>query len=471
MDHATALAMIAITLLAAGAAMAAEQGAYPAPAPLADPAALGAGIQRTMTLLATSAPEHRHTVRILFYGQSITKQDWWKPVADDLRRRFPNADLDIRNRAIGGFAAQLLVRTAEHDLYPFYPDLLIFHVYGDHRRYEDIIRETRSRTTAEILMQTDHITAEKELTEEMDPAKLTPANWSAWMNHAFLPETARKYGAELLDQRAEWRRYLQDNRLAPAALLSDGVHLNAHGNWLMAELVKRRLVLNPKFTPDANLVRTYAVGADVKWEGGRLRLEFEGNRVDVLPRRPGGKAAAVRVLIDGKKPSEFPGCYVITRPNDVPGKDWPWQVGGPYRITWQKPLVVEDWTLRVTECGDDAGKFRFEVSGSKTGPDGGGTNEQRFVSNSGRVVIEPQDWFTKRLDKTPLIAKGFEAKWSVVPMFVDRYEAPKAQDPSREQAATLAQGLPNAKHTLELAIEGEGDPPVEAIRAYRPPVK
>ena len=59
---------------------------------------------------------------------------------------------------LGGFASQLLVKTAETDLYPFQPDLLIFHVYGAHDKYEDIIRRTRERTTAEILLQNDHVT-------------------------------------------------------------------------------------------------------------------------------------------------------------------------------------------------------------------------------------------------------------------------------------------------------------------------
>ena len=34
----------------------------------------GYGVQRTMHLLTRSTPEHRETVRILFYGQSITQQ-------------------------------------------------------------------------------------------------------------------------------------------------------------------------------------------------------------------------------------------------------------------------------------------------------------------------------------------------------------------------------------------------------------
>ena len=35
---------------------------------------------------------------------------------------------------------------------------MIFHVYGAHTDYEDIIRRTRERTTAEVLIQTDHVT-------------------------------------------------------------------------------------------------------------------------------------------------------------------------------------------------------------------------------------------------------------------------------------------------------------------------
>jgi len=42
-----------------------------------------------MSLLATSTPGHRNPVRILFYGQSITKQEWSQQVAQDIRTRFP----------------------------------------------------------------------------------------------------------------------------------------------------------------------------------------------------------------------------------------------------------------------------------------------------------------------------------------------------------------------------------------------
>ncbi len=436
-----------VLALAVGAA-----GEYPAPAPAENPATLGLALQRTMTLLATSTPEKRNTVKVLFYGQSITGQGWWKGGLADLKRRFPHADIVCENRALGGFASQLLVRTAEYDLYPFYPDLLVFHVYGDHRRYEEIIRRTRERTTAEILLQTDHVVAD------------TEDDWTKKMNYTFLPEYARKYGCQLGRIREGWKRYLNDNALAPSKLLSDQVHLNAHGEYLMAALVGQELVYRPELPNDVwkDLVRTYAVGTDVRWEGDTLRLPFEGNRVDLIAERGGGPAA--ESAIDGKKPSAFPECYYHARPSGTFGVGWP----AVKRIAWEKPLVLETWTLTFANFNDAQDQFDFTLEGSVTGPDGKGTGKARFVSNSGRVVLQPEDWvfpFCRQVSKkkTP---DGFKVTWKVNPLFVDTYAPPEVADPAREYATTVAQGIPNAAHTLVVT----GKTAIRAIRVYRPPV-
>jgi len=240
---------LAAVLLLASSALAADD--FPPPGSLGDTASYGRSLQRTMRLLAESTAEKPNMVRVLFYGQSITEQKWAKLVEDDLRRRFPHANLVVENRALGGFASQILVRTAETDLYPFQPDLLIFHVYGSHDKYEDIIRRTRERTCAEILMQTDHVTKAVDLTEETDPAKvpIQSGKWDAFMNHNWIPSLAKKYGAELCDQRAIWKRYLTDHALAPKALLKDDVHLNANGEYLMAQCVNAYLRRDEKFGP------------------------------------------------------------------------------------------------------------------------------------------------------------------------------------------------------------------------------
>src|ERR1017187_4060369 len=100
----------------------------------------------------------RMPVRMLFYGQSITKQEWSQQVAQDIRTRFPYADLTVENRAIGGYSSDYLVRTVSHDVFAFYPDLIVFHDYGGEENYEKIVAGIAKHTTAEILIQSDYPT-------------------------------------------------------------------------------------------------------------------------------------------------------------------------------------------------------------------------------------------------------------------------------------------------------------------------
>ena len=80
-----------------------------------------------MSRLAASSTDRPETVRVLFFGQSITKQNWWREVAADLRAKFTAADLRIENRSIGGYSTQFLIRTMEADILAFHPDLIVFH--------------------------------------------------------------------------------------------------------------------------------------------------------------------------------------------------------------------------------------------------------------------------------------------------------------------------------------------------------
>ena len=309
----TTLCVVLFTNLFTPSANAGE--AYPTPRFIGDETQLGRGVQRTMSLLASSTPEQRNTVRVLFYGQSITSQDWSRQVAEDLRKRFPNANLIIENRAIGGHSSQLLVKTAEADLYPFQPDLVILHVYGSHIEYEKIIRGIRKRTTAEILIQNDHVNKVADLTEEMDQAKIGFDKWDSFMNHKFLPATASKYNTGFLDQRAAWKRYLADFELVPSDLLRDGVHLNDHGCFVMAQLVNAYLRVNPAVDDGSwkDWVRTFKTGDDVNWEKDHLVLEFEGDRIDAVAAPEIADADALEVWIDGKCPSDIPRLRTFSR--------------------------------------------------------------------------------------------------------------------------------------------------------------
>ena len=336
---------------------------FPPPKTLGPVETYGRNIQRSMRLLASSTPRHRNTVRILFYGQSITEQNWTKLVSEDLRRRFPHANLIIENRAIGGHSSPRLVKTMEADVFPFYPDLVIFHVYGDDGDYERIIRAIRERTTAEILIQTDHLRRRDDpAKEETDPAKITRGKemWDSWMNYVFLPRIAKQYGAELVNQRELWKAYLRDHQLQPGDLLKDGVHLNEHGNYLMAEIVKAYLRYDPKLKSDANTgeVITYQVGKDVRWQKGKLTLPFEGNRVAAILSTQ-TKAYSVRVRIDDKTPSAFPELYAFNRVTHYPNSTWPTML----RVQRGAPLLPERWTLTLTELSADYKQVKFSLSG------------------------------------------------------------------------------------------------------------
>jgi hypothetical protein len=450
-----------IAFVGVGLAVAAEDAKYPPPKSLGDSSQFGRHLQRTIKLLATSTPDQRNTVRILFYGQSITEQKWTKLVVADLQARFPHARLVAENRAIGGFSAQLLIKTAETDLYSFNPDLVIFHVYGAHDKYEEIFRRIRSRTTAEILQQNDHVTKDKDFTEETNAAKLPPRgdHWDAFMNHNFLPDMAKKYHTEFCDQRAIWKQYLRDYQLEPKQLLSDNVHLNAHGEYLMAECVKAHLRYDANAKPTMPEHDAHNWVKVLKVEG--KTFSFTGNRV-VLPGVTLTKDADFRFTIDGKAPTELPNVNRLTRTTSYPGSNWPCIL----LVQADKPRLVEEWTLTITECAPDHKLVKFRVQGSVTGFDGTGDSSQRFVSTSGRVIIQPDDWHVERCFKQfkrPLPAQ-FAIKWQVLPNY---WTAGQAADATNE--VELIHGLPNGPHKLVLVGRSFAD--VKALRIHTPPLK
>jgi hypothetical protein len=445
----------------------------------------GAHIQYSMTLLATSAREHRWPVRVLLYGQSIIGNSALTDLLSTyLYQQFPFADISLENRAIGGFEADRLVRTSIHDLYPDYPDLLIFHVYGGQRTgdLERIISNVRRYTTSDIVLFNDHQQASAPISES---------------SAAFFRYLAAKYDCELVDVSTEWPRYLKEHALQPSQLLKDGVHPNSDGYAILAQMIERHLRYNPLFSdPWATRIRRYeakrplveGVNDEITLSGpgwaldnegvigsrveGRLRLAFDGNRVDLIAAHtnlPSGGTA--RVLIDGKPPSQISAAYAITRPSAGPGTWFP----AIKRISHLSPLLLENWTLRIDRINADATDFDFDVVGSKTGPDGAGSSKQLFKSKSGRVVIEPQDWMFadimkifKQADPPPV---GFTVQWSVVPMFTDTYAAPVTEDAAKVYQTTLVQGISNAHHVLELIPNGDGPVPVEAIQIYHPPLQ
>lgn len=402
---------------------------------------------RSLRLLSESTAEKPNTVRVLFYGQSITGQAWWRETAAYLARTYPHARLIMENRARSAHAADRLVRTAEADLYPFQPDLLIFHVYRTQPidpDYEAILRRIRERTCADILLQNDHPWVTPSPTENTDPGTLEPGDGWPWVEYKLIPDFAHRYAACLADVYGGFKHYLTAHSLGASHLLNDGVHLNDLGNEVMAQTVQPYLAPpEPGFLwPGSGAVRSVKASTLTAARAPR-RFAFAGNRLTASNPGPG----RYRVKLDGQAPSGIPALRFFGPSSLYPQVNWPGllSVGrGP------TPLLDETWAATVTSVEPD-GTFAFEVRGTVTGFDGTGTSGQTFGSHSGRVVIGPEDWNLKaaaaaaRLPLTP----GFTVTWPVLRQFSDTIE-------SSPSPVTIGSGLANTWHELELEPDVSG---------------
>ena len=458
----------------------------PALVPAPDEAEFGKHIQRTMDLLASSTPEKRNRVRIFFYGQSITQGMHSLEMINVLRSRFPWAIIDFENRAIGGFGASALVRTGEHDLYPRDADLLIFHVYGDVGSLDTIFSNVRSRNSSDILVYTHHynwVSDPEKLLATLDRLGKSVAEWH---------ELAATYKLELAPVFRDWGKYLRAHDMGANEVMGDTVHSNVHhntaGHTLLAKLVLRNFRHHPGNAatyPDA--VRTVVAadpaietvgawqrepgGLSTSEQGARLKLTFEGNRVDAIA-LPCASPGTARILIDGKPPAADPELYYCSLPSQ-----------GPYiwmpalrRVTLNRdvPPRLETWTLTPFDVDLAADRLRFRLEGTVTGSDGEGDKTADFVSNSGRIKLEKGDFHIiwpctyRQKDKLP---DDYKVTWQVLALFTDPWRVPANVEPSERVPITLVKGLANGSHTLELIAAGDGVVPIREFVVHRPPLR
>jgi len=425
-------------------------------------------IQHTMNLLQTSTPEHRNTVRILVYGQSLSEQDWWLEVKRYFEKQFPHADLIMDNKSIGGFASQFLVKTVKRDILDFYPDLVIFHVFGSDHFYEQVLIQMRSLTSTEILIWND---------PQNNPE---PNEWHEEMSYKIIPSYAVKYKCMLIDLRTPINKLVKEKNLIYVdEFTTDGTHFNEKGCEMLAGQIIPYLVYDNKYEPDPdNLLNVYEIGKDVNWTNGELILPFEGNRIDVITTHNPMHDKTYQVYIDGIKPSEFMEVYNYTRPNDNGEKGWIWKVASPVRILGKAPWVNETFTLTFDSINYDTRYFTFHVEGSECGFEGNGNYREDFLSNSERVFIPandvldsiPGDWHVFRsFDITKFkIEKGYKTTWKTYLMGSDNFVLKHQKDSTIENSTTLFKGIPNGKHTLKLVSDVEDAPEIKIIKVYKP---
>jgi hypothetical protein len=264
----------------------------------------------------------------------------------------------------------------------------------------------------------------------------------------------------------------------PSALLIDGTHLNDYGNFIMAELVKPLFTFRPQYPADPfGLCTTYLNGRDFNFYGDTLTLPFHGNKADVIvensAHNPGD---ALKVLVNGKPPSTYQGCYFLTRPYNDTFKKWPWKLPAMIRIQHSKPWISEEWTCTFTRAEPPYSDFGFAIAGSVTGEDGEGTATSDFISPSGRIIIhggdaeQGGDWHLNRSYRVlkTLVNPGDQVRWKTYSIGMDTLVTAGSSGQGADSCYTLFQGIPNTSHTLQLIRTGEGPPLIKEIRIYKP---
>lgn len=442
---------------------------------------IGRNLPRVAQELARAADGRSAELRVLFYGQSIVAQPWWQDVVAGMDEAWPGVRITAGNLAIGGFEAPALLRVAVHDVEDFAPDLIIFHVYGGHGgELESLVRLFRFRTSADVVILTSHVAIGSRNAEGSERAA---SLIRAHDEHAdLLTRLGDRYGCEVIPIRRLWKKYLQEHELPASALLSDGIHLNEHGRFLMARLVGRHLKQvsgsesgeGPRVIEDGDggamimpQVERIEVGQSVTADRP-LRMRVTGTRIEVVPGHVDGKAlGSARIMLDGRPPSQQGRLYGVSRPSRARDVWWP----AIRRIDHEAPLVPELWQLRVTEVAPDARWFGFEVTGGLTGFDGRGRSDQLFLSQSKRVVIAPEDFMMLQAARyrQSTLPPGFIVQWQVTPRFVDVYDQPES---SRLEVGgppvPIVWGLPLREHLLEIIPNGDGPVVIDHIRVHQP---
>jgi hypothetical protein len=436
-------------------------------------------IARTLEIIRTSTPTNHKVLKVLFYGQSITRSGWHNAVVAHWRETYPNTVFVVQNRALGGFASQWLVRTTAQDITAFYPDLIIFHVYGDHRAYEKILRMFHSLTAADVILQTDHgdvlpdMPCTEGLTLSLHPKPgcagilwVHQRLWHDEMSYHKIPAFAKKYGMAVEPQHQWWRDYLLRMHIPADSMLSDDIHPNEKGNALIAEFFNKyfdNLVARWSGQTEPGVISIPADGA--RHSDGTETLNFDGNRVELFSNRP--FAAWPSVTIDGGSPQTIDGCYQATRTSSVGSvPDWP----ALRRITLLHDHTAADWTATVTNMSPDQKSFNFTVNSSATGDEGNGNSSSKYMSKSGQLSIDGEDWMFEpaySLKHVPLRVP-VEVHWSVQNVCGGEPEKIDLGNGMVQYRYVLGTGLSNRKHSLKLSLPANDLANAIELRTYKP---
>jgi hypothetical protein len=288
------------------------------------------------------------------------------------------------------------------------------------------------------------------------------------MSYHKIPAFAKKYGLAAEPQRAWWRDYLLRTHIDPKSLLADQIHPNDKGKELIAAFFNQyfdNLVEKWNGQTESSVV---SIPADAPAHtNGQETVDFDGSRLELISSKP--LATWPKVTIDGDPSQDIDGCFQVTRASSIGTvPEWP----ALRRITLRHDHVAEDWTATLTQISPDQKSFTFAVEASKTGDQGTGDSSHDFLSKSGTLSIEPQDWMLENafaLKHTPLQAP-FAVHWSVKDVCDGEPEVIDRGDGTIQYRYVLGAGLSNRKHAVTLSAPPNDLVDTTEFRAYKPPL-
>jgi hypothetical protein len=190
-----------------------------------------------------------------------------------------------------------------------------------------------------------------------------------------------------------------------------------------------------------------------------VTVAFTGNRIELIGWR-GPEGGTADVWIDGRPASEidaFYAGYIQPDRQNAPNPPNPPRDRCPHAVTLGEHLVPQQWTITMTSDTGD-----YELVGSETGSDGRGHALQRFTSDSGQIVIEPELWRDARNNRTGdrFTFEVFRATIASVDFRAETREKFRLR---------LADYLTNGPHELRLVARGDGPVTIEAFDVFQPP--
>jgi len=439
----------------------------------------GTKIPRTMSLLENSTSRNPQHIKIQFYGQSIVGVLDENLIINKLKEKYPTVKFNIIKNPIGGFTAPSLARTAIHDLYHEYADLIIFHVYGGDKSgdLENIFMNIKQKTTAEVIVFNHHIANEGDNDEARK--KRTLSDFYESKNIELL---ANKYNFEFVDVRKTWSDFISLNpEINIKSLLKDRVHPNKLGVELLAYSILQHFRYNPylqysnsniydiqfKDIMNEQTLNKLEFKGDYKLsdhlklsENSELSFNFIGNRMDIIPSSV-NKDSQIEIFINGIEPSKINSLFYITRPSENYKMWWP----AIKKVSLSKNVtpIPQKYSLQIYNINRKSKTFSFKLYGDKIGFDGEGNNKENFISNSKQISIKSKDFtiFSSERISNKKTPENFKITFEIKSLAQDNISV------SGNGQITLFKGIENKLNRITIKVK-KGELLLDKVRIFKP---